>query len=256
MKSGIYCIQNKYNDKNYIGQAFNLEQRFSRHIRELNKNVHPNKHLQHAWNIYGKENFIIKIIEECKIEILDEREMFWILKMESHIDKKGYNMSFGGCSPFKGRKHTAETKQKMSKAQSKENHPLYGKHPSEETRRKMRENKRDISGKNNPMFGKKGVLNPFYGKHLSEEAKRKMRENRPPVGGEKNPNSKLTEFEVLNILDMFYNKKIKVKDICYQYKDKISIPTIKSIVKGKNWKIVYEKFMERQKYNLSLSGEG
>jgi hypothetical protein len=35
-----------------------------------------------------------------------------------------------------------------------------------------------ITGKNNPMYGKYGDLNPFYGKHHSEESKRKIIKDR------------------------------------------------------------------------------
>lgn len=48
-----------------------------------------------------------------------------------------------------------ETRKKMSKSQSGENHPLYGKRHTEAAKKKMRENHADVNGKNNPMFGKK-----------------------------------------------------------------------------------------------------
>ena len=65
----------------------------------------------------------------------------------------------------------------MSEKMQGENNPWYGKHPSEETRQKMRDSRPDVSSENNPM----------YGKTHSEEARKKMGENR--VGkykGEKN----------------------------------------------------------------------
>ena len=37
----------------------------------------------------------------------------------------------------KGRKHSKESKRKMSEAQKGKNNPMYGKHHTEETRRKM-----------------------------------------------------------------------------------------------------------------------
>lgn len=48
----------------------------------------------------------------------------------------------------------------------KEKHPMYGKHHSEESRRKMRENHANVSGKNNPMYGVRlcGSKNPSFGK--------------------------------------------------------------------------------------------
>jgi len=80
-----------------------------------------------------------------------------------------------------GKKHTEETKRKMSLAKKGQIPWISGKHHteesniknreshseiviSEETKRKMRENHADRCGKNNPMFGR----------HHTEESKRKM----------------------------------------------------------------------------------
>ena len=48
----------------------------------------------------------------------------------------------------------------------KEKHPMYGKHHSEEARKKMKEHHADVSGKNNPMYGIRlcGSKNPSFGK--------------------------------------------------------------------------------------------
>ena len=52
-----------------------------------------------------------------------------------------------------------------------------GKHPSEETRKKLSESHKGLfCGDKNPMYGKCGDKNPMYGRHHTEEAKRKMRE--------------------------------------------------------------------------------
>ena len=58
---------------------------------------------------------------------------------------------------FLGRKHTEESKLKISKSQK-------GKILSEETKRKISENHADFSGKNHPL----------YGKHHSEETRKKI----------------------------------------------------------------------------------
>lgn len=58
-----------------------------------------------------------------------------------------------------GKHHTEEAKRKISEARIGEKHPMYGKHHSEETRRKMSES--------------------HTGKHHSEESKNKIRENTP-----------------------------------------------------------------------------
>lgn len=99
---------------------------------------------------------------------------------------------------------------------SKERHPLWGKHLSKETRKKMSEAQR---GEKNHGFGKRlseehkkkigrhmseerkkkislaltgklvGIKNPFYGRHHSEETKKKIRQNHlGKQTGELNPN--------------------------------------------------------------------
>lgn len=39
---------------------------------------------------YGVENFHFEILEKCNIEKLDERERYWIKKLDTHT--KGYNI--------------------------------------------------------------------------------------------------------------------------------------------------------------------
>ena len=60
------------------------------------------------------------------------------------------------------------------------NHPFYGKHRSEETRRKLAESKKckSLSEEHRRKISEslKGENNPFYGKHHTEESRRKMSE--------------------------------------------------------------------------------
>ena len=88
----IYLIKNLINEKVYIGQTIQtLKKRIASHYR------HPNKHLSNAFNKYGKNNFIIEIIETCNnLEELNEREKYWIKFYDSTNNKKGYNIDGGG----------------------------------------------------------------------------------------------------------------------------------------------------------------
>ena len=113
--SGIYKIVNIKNGKVYVGQTYDLTYRWLRHRSDLNTNSHYNKHLQNAWNKYGQENFRFEILERCPLDIIDEREIYWINKLDSI--NNGYNLCEGGLG-CRGYKHTEEEILKMRMIQN------------------------------------------------------------------------------------------------------------------------------------------
>lgn len=137
------------------------------------------------------------------------------IKEYDTISPNGYNLTYGGeggvlsdetirklsgtNNHFYGKKHSNETRKKLSDALSGHNHPMYGKygplhnsygkkaspetvakiiasltnrHPTEETRIKLSK-------------AKTGARHPMFGRHHTEEAKQKISEK---ISGEKNPN--------------------------------------------------------------------
>ena len=94
MKTGIYMIRNKINDKKYIGQAVDIDKRWREHISELNGNKHSNQYLQNSWNKYGADNFEFTIICLCEEEELDEFEIDMIAHFDTY--NNGYNLTLGG----------------------------------------------------------------------------------------------------------------------------------------------------------------
>lgn len=93
---GIYSITNIINNKIYIGQSVEIEQRWKRHKRELNQNKHINEYLQRSWNKYGEDLFVFEIIEKCDVNELDDKERFWIKYHKSNNYIYGYNLDDGG----------------------------------------------------------------------------------------------------------------------------------------------------------------
>lgn len=63
-----------------------------------------------------------------------------------------------------GRKLSEETKRKLSEKLSGKNNPNYGRKWGEDFRRKISEHHADVSGENNPMYGKRGEKSPMYGR--------------------------------------------------------------------------------------------
>ena len=93
---GIYKITNKTNGKCYIGQSQNIELRWRAHKHKyLNKNdtTYSSK-LYRAMRAHGIENFDFSVIEECDVNSLKEREIYYISQYDSL--KNGYNMTPGG----------------------------------------------------------------------------------------------------------------------------------------------------------------
>lgn len=103
------------NNKIYIGQSIDISRRWKDHKKCLRKNIHRNIHLQSAWNKYGESKFIHKAIEYCKVNELNEREIYWIIYFNSNNQNYGYNLDFGGGSL---KSVSDETRRKLSESSS------------------------------------------------------------------------------------------------------------------------------------------
>ena len=109
MEQGIvYSIINTVNDNKYIGQTRqNLNKRWLYHITESKS--FSDRPLYRAINKYGIDSFKIRILEECPVSLLDEREVYWIDFLDTYHN--GYNATTGGEHP----EHSQDTKDKISK---------------------------------------------------------------------------------------------------------------------------------------------
>ena len=92
MTCGIYCITNLINGKQYVGQSIHIEQRFKEHCTREELIVDK------AIKKYGKSNFEFKILEKCPInlDILNEKEIYWIEKLGTFANPSHYNFTKGG----------------------------------------------------------------------------------------------------------------------------------------------------------------
>jgi group I intron endonuclease len=71
---GIYKITSPTN-KIYIGQSINIEKRF-KNYKSLSQ-TKGQKMLHYSFRKYGINNHLFEIIEECDIELLNERERYY-----------------------------------------------------------------------------------------------------------------------------------------------------------------------------------
>ena len=96
MEGIIYKIENIINNKVYIGQTIQtLKYRWNRHCQKTSiSEAESNMKIKKALLKYGKENFIISELERCSIELLNEKEKFYIQLYNSY--NLGYNGTLGG----------------------------------------------------------------------------------------------------------------------------------------------------------------
>lgn len=94
-KGYIYCISNKINSHKYVGKTIrNIQDRFLEHCRDSQKEKCENRPLYKAMRKYGIENFYIQLLEEVELQDLENKEQFWINKLDTY--KNGYNATIGG----------------------------------------------------------------------------------------------------------------------------------------------------------------
>lgn len=89
---GIYKITNLQNGHCYIGQSVDIARRWSEH--KTNSKGGCKYPLYLAFQKYGLDNFSFEVLEECKIEELDLKEIAFIKEFDSY--NNGYNLTTGG----------------------------------------------------------------------------------------------------------------------------------------------------------------
>lgn len=185
MKGYIYKITNLKNNMIYVGQTINPEKRWQKHLSVAKSDYKYKSYFYNAINKYGKENFKFEIIEECDANLLDERESFWIDKLNT-ITPNGYNLTPGGVylfgenNPFFGKSHSKETKIKISKK-------LTGRKASI---KEIEVRKIINTGQRNPFYGRKHsieTINKIVLKNkengLYERTSERMKKNNPNKDG-------------------------------------------------------------------------
>lgn len=173
----VYLVTNKVNNKKYVGiTKRDVKIRIKEHF-SIQKSNERNTKFTNAILKYGKENFVVQILEDnIPDELAEEKEIYYIKQYDSY--KNGYNSTEGGNGTV-GYIFTNEVREKMSNSWNREkiitpernkkiSNALKGRKLTEEHKQKLRDNWKEYY---------KTHDNHFKGKKHSEESKNKMREN-------------------------------------------------------------------------------
>ena len=172
----IYKTTNLINQKQYIGKHFG---------RIDDSYLGSGILLKKAIEKYGKENFKKEILYISQSEEENcEKEKYYIELYNAIESDNFYNIAEGGQGGFVTRGYTEEQRQQVNKKisqQLKKNHPMKGKHHTEQTKEKIKEKLKEYWTEERRMEQSKrymGENNPMYGKKHTEESIQKMVANR------------------------------------------------------------------------------
>ena len=212
MNSGIYCIENLINGKKYIGQAKDLKKRKREHFSTLRNGKNGNMHLQRSFNKYGEDAFAFKVLLYCDLAELTKYEQFFV---DLYTPEKLYNNRLECVNSNLGLRWSDEMKIEQSKKLSGKNHPMYGKKGKEHYnfgKVRSEEFKKHLSiinsGKNHPMYGK--TPSDYTRLKMSE---RKKGEKRKPFTQETLQKMSMAAFKREDAKRKTKNDKVKRKNI-------------------------------------------
>lgn len=129
--TGIYAIVNRVNGRMYIGSAMRFSKRWKEHLRGLDSGKHHSRFLSRCWAKHGAENFEFKVLLYCSPENL-------LMYEQAFLDfyKPIYNTAKVAGSQI-GYRHTEESRARMSASRAKDFSPFTGKNHTAETKEKI-----------------------------------------------------------------------------------------------------------------------
>ena len=191
LNCGVYQIRNIITNVCYGGQSMRLKIRPREHWNKLKNNKHKNSYLQNSYNKHGRDSFVFEILIYCVPKDLTYYEQLFYDIDKSH--GLSYNIRTECVDSNRGVKFSLESCVKISQAQKGKNNSMYG-----------------LKGIDSPNHGLKrspeiiakisGENHWNYGKHHSIETIEKMREVHKGINNYKIMKREVV-LEILGLLD-------------------------------------------------------
>jgi len=193
----IYKTTNLINGKIYVGK----------HTMDRDDYLGSGNLLKRAVKKYGSENFVRETLENCgdNLELLNEREKYWIEKLNSTNLEIGYNIANGSVGGdlisnnpnrddiiFRMRETLIEYYRNLSEEDKLklkkfgEDNPNFGNLWNEEQRKNLSEIKKEYY-KDNDHVLKGKTFEEYFGDEIAKERKQFLSELASSKTGDKNP---------------------------------------------------------------------
>ena len=217
---GIYKITEKENPKMfYVGKSNDIERRFKEHKTKTYEQSRI------PFDGYIKEKgidaFTYEILEECSIEELNEREKYWVDKLNA---KASGNKFEGGLRDVVG-SHNPNAK--LTEEDVKKIRIAYNNHKRQ----------KDVYEEYKNIITFQSFQNVWQGRswsHIMPEVfteENKQYYKTEQSKGEQGTSAKFTNEEVIKIRQRYVNES--AKNIYNDYKDKVSFQTFQQILWGR-----------------------
>ena len=216
---GIYKITRIENGKSYIGQSNDIERRFKEH--QYKKDIPVELAIQK----YGVDAFTYEVLEECSLEELDEKEKYWISKLDTYKGF-GYNCSEGGS----GNQGENNGRTKLTNSDVEYIRECYAQHKRRKEVYEQFKNKISFSSFASIWDGTtwKNVKPEVYTLENLQYYKKET------TLGENSSNAVFTNEEVIKLRERYVTET--AKDIYEDVKDKCSYQTLQQILWGRVYK--------------------
>lgn len=226
---GIYKITNVKNNKIYVGQSNDIYRRFYEHQTKGESSRIP---VDVAIQKYGKDSFIYEVLEECDITELNQKETFWIRKLNAIKD--GYNCSEGGEQQSIGENNG---RSKLTEQDIIEIRKAYNNHLKQ----------KDVYEKYKDIISFGYFQNLWQGRSWSHVMPEVFTEENKQYyifqnsNGGNGASAKFSNEEVIKIRERYVNES--AKQIYEDYKDRVSYQTFQAMLWGRSYKTlpIYKK---------------
>lgn len=211
----LYRIMDTLSGKVYIGQSNKENERWRQH-KYFARQEEPIQYIHRAMKKYGIENFIYEIIAMCRTqEDADKTEIEIIKQYDSRNKEYGYNVAPGGDHAW-------------NVGLPSELQPMYGKHHTEESRKKISESNMGKIAPHTEQW-KIDMSKKMTGREITWADKISAAQS-----GDKGPHARLT-WEIVNQLRREHQEGVTQKQLSQKYD--LGTGHVCNIINYKIWKI-------------------